>query len=97
VKDVVTPPFQALNSLCGGVQFTAELVFNATLTSQSAPIPLNATEGAVKFKTDGTITIQSSDASHLGSHELLISASLIDYPAQVTITKTPISLIFKSC
>ena len=86
-----------MNSLCGGVQFTAELVYNATSTSPSAPIPLNATEGVVKFATDGKFTVQSSDASLLGSHELLISASLINYPAQVTSTKTPISLDFKSC
>ena len=81
VQNLVSPPFQAKNTLCGDVEFTAELVYKATLPTPSDPVPLNSSNGVVKFYTDGTFVIESSDATLLGVHELLISGSLVEYPA----------------
>lgn len=97
MQNLVTPPFRSVNTLCGDIEFTAELVYNATLPTASDPIALNATQGVVKFNTNGNFIVESADTSLYGAHELLISGSLIEYPAQVTGSKTSIPISFEPC
>lgn len=92
------PKFQASNPICGEVQFTAELIANATSEMPADPVALNGTSGYVKFfNNDGTFKVQTSDIGLLGSYEIKVSASLVNYPTVTTITKTTIPINFKLC